>query len=79
VQERILDHPSHTAVWASVCIDPTTETDLLLLLLLLLLSLLLLALPSSLLLLLLLLLLFLLLSGRVFNSGVCLSRFAFIS
>ncbi len=37
VQDCILDHPSHQTLWTSVCIDLTTETDLLLLLLLLLL------------------------------------------
>ena len=57
VHDLILDHPSHGALWASVCIDPTTKNDLLLLLLL----------PPPLFLLLLLLLL--LLPGGVFSSG----------
>ena len=57
MQDLILDHPSHGALWTSVCIQLAAETDLVLLLLLLLLLLMFLLLLLMLLLLLLLLLL----------------------
>ena len=56
MQDLILDHPSHGALWTSVCIQLVAETDLLLLLLFVLLLMLLLLLLMLLLLLLLMLL-----------------------